>query len=96
MKGDVLPGIPALDTANNEMIDWMRAIVAAHSSNGAKINLVVKGDNAAKYPAFRNVMNAFKKSEQFKFQMITNPEGVPEGTDLWRKFMRGETAAAEE
>jgi biopolymer transport protein ExbD len=96
MNGDALPGIPAQDTANNEMIDWMRAIVAAHSGSGTKMNLVVKGDNAAKYPAFRNVMNAFKKSEQFKFQMITNPEGVPEGTDLWRKFMRGESAAAEE
>jgi biopolymer transport protein ExbD len=96
LQAEALPGIPALDTANNEVIDWMRAIVAAHSSAGTRINLLVKGDNAAKYPAFKNVMAAFKKSDQFKFQMITNPEGVPEGTDLWKKYMRGETAPAEE
>jgi biopolymer transport protein ExbD len=96
LKAEALPGIPAQDTANNEMIDWMRAIVSAHSTTGTRLNLLVKGDNAAKYPAFKNVMAAFKKSEQFKFQMITNPEGVPEGTDLWKKFMRGEGTTTEE
>ncbi len=96
LKGDVVPGIPARDSANNELIDWMRYIVAAHSSTGTRMNLLLKGDNLAKYPAFKNVIAAFKKNDQFKFQMITNAEGVPEGTDLWRKYMRGETAAEEE
>lgn len=96
LKADVLPGIPSQDTANNEMIPWMRAIVAAHASTGTKMNLLLKGDNMAKYPAFKNVISAFKKNEQFKFQMVTNAEGVPEGTDLWRKYMRGETATEAE
>jgi len=91
LKAENLPGIPIQDTANNEMTTWMKAIVAAHAKTGARMNLVVKGDNLAKYPSFKNVITSFKKSDQFKFQMITNPEGVPEGTDLWRKFMRGET-----
>jgi biopolymer transport protein ExbD len=94
MKGDLLQGIPAQDTAHNEMNDWMRAIVAAHASTGTKINILLKGDNLAKYPTFKNVITAFKKNEQFKFQMITNPEGVPEGTDLWRKFRSGQTETA--
>ncbi len=64
----------------------MRAIVAAHASTGTKLNLIVKGDNVAKYPNFKNVITALKKNDQFKFQMITNAEGVPEGTDLWRKY----------
>ena len=68
----------------------MRYIVAAHASTGAKFNLIVKGDNLAKYPQFKNVITAFKKNDQFKFQMVTNPEGVPEGTDLWKRFMKGE------
>ncbi len=85
-----LPGIPAKDTANNEVVDWMRYIVTAHSKTGDKFNLIVKGDNMAKYPQFKNVITAFKKADQFKFQMITNPEGIPTGTDLWRKFMKGE------
>ncbi len=90
LKGDALPGIPAKDTANNEVVDWIRYIVAAHAETGEKFNLIVKGDNLAKYPQFKNVITAFKKSDQFKFQMITNPEGVPTGTDLWKKYMKGE------
>lgn len=96
LKADMLPGIPAQDTANNEMMPWMRAVVAAHASTGTKLNLLLKGDNMAKYPAFKNVITAFKKNEQFKFQMVTNAEGVPEGTDLWRKYMRGETTSESE
>jgi biopolymer transport protein ExbD len=91
LKGDVLPGIPAQDTAHNEVTEWIRYIVAAHASTGTKLNLLLKGDNLAKYPAFKNVITALKKNDQFKFQMVTNAEGVPEGTDLWRKYMRGET-----
>lgn len=94
LKGEALPGIPAQDTANNQMVDWMRYIVAAHSSTTNKLNLIVKGDNLAKYPQFKNVITAFKKADQFKFQMITNPEGVPTGTDLWRKYMSGGGADA--
>lgn len=90
LKSDVLPGIPIQDTAHNELTQWMQYIVAAHSSTGTPMHLIVKGDNLAKYPQFKNVITAFKKNEQFKFQMITNPEGVPTGTDLWRKYQKGE------
>ena len=93
LKGDLLPGIPAKDTLHNEVIDWMKAIVAAHASTNTKINILLKGDNMAKYPTFKNVITAFKKNDQFKFQMVTNSEGVPEGTDLWRQSMKGGTAA---
>jgi hypothetical protein len=49
------------------------------------MNLLVKGDNNAKYPSFKGAMDAFKANEQFKFSMITDPEGVPPGTDLYRR-----------
>jgi hypothetical protein len=75
------PGIP-LDTANNEMIIWMRA--ASTAMQGKKMNLFVKGDNNAKYPTFKGIIDAFKKNELFKFSMITDPEGVPPGTELYR------------
>ncbi|HEX8461675.1 MAG TPA: biopolymer transporter ExbD [Segetibacter sp.] len=94
MKGDLLPGIPAQDTLHNEMTEWIKAVVAAHGSTNNKLNILLKGDNAAKYPAFKNVITSLKKNDQFKFQMITNPEGVPEGTDLWRKFRSGQPATA--
>lgn len=89
LKAESLPGIPAQDSSHNELIPWMRAIVAAHSSTGTKLNIIFKGDNLAKYPAFKNVIDAFKKNDQFKFQMVTNAEGVPQGTDLWKKMMAG-------
>jgi biopolymer transport protein ExbD len=93
LKGETVPGIPAVDTSNNELIDWMRYVVAAHASTEAKFNLILKGDNSSKYPQFKNVIDAFKKNDQFKFQMVTNPEGVPAGTDLWKKFMKGGSSA---
>ncbi len=79
-------GIP-VDTANNELALWVRA--ATEAFQGKKMNLMVKGDNNAKYPAFQGIMKAFKENEQLKFQLITNPEGVPEGTDLWRSNQGG-------
>jgi len=96
LTGTSLPGIPVQDTSHNELTTWMNAIVAAHSSSNTKLNLIVKGDNLAKYPIFKNVITAFKKSDQFKFSMITNPESVPSGTDLWRKYMKGEVASTTE
>ena len=75
------PGIP-LDTANNELTIWMRA--AATAFQGKRMSLLVKGDNNAKYPSFKGIIDAFKKNELFKFSMITDPEGVPPGTELYR------------
>jgi len=88
-KGDVLPGIPVDTTkGNNEMVDWMRLVVDAYQ--GKKMNLLLKGDNMAKYPAFKGVIDAFKKTDQLKFQMITNPEAVPVGSELWKNAQKGE------
>lgn len=88
LKGDALPGIPVADSANNQMVNWMRAVTDVYA--GTTMNLLMKGDNATKYPAFKNVVAAMKKNEIFKFQMVTNPESVPTGTELWRNNMKGE------
>ena len=86
-----LEGIPVRDTLDNQLTEWMRAAVKAFQ--GTKMNLLVKGDNASKYPSFQGVINAFKKNDQMKFSMITNPEGVPPGTELYRKNMAKGVAA---
>ena len=83
LKNFKQPGIPVTDTLNNELQVWMRAAVGAFQ--GSKMNILVKGDNDAKYPSFKGVMEAFKRNEQFKFSMITDPEGIPAGTELARK-----------
>jgi len=85
-----LPGIPAQDTTNNQMIEWIRAAATAYT--GSKMNLILKGDNVAKYPVFKNILTAFKKNEQFKFQMVTNQANVPSGTDLYKENMSAKPA----
>ncbi|MEI6489700.1 MAG: biopolymer transporter ExbD [Bacteroidota bacterium] len=87
-KGAALPGIPAKDSTNSEIREWMGLVLTAYA--GQKANIQLKGDNAAKYPAFKNVIDAFKKNDILKFQMITNPESVPVGSELWKSAMKGE------
>ena len=55
-----------------------------------KANLLLKGDNLAKYPAFKGVIDAFKKNDFLKFQMVTNPEAIPIGSELWKNNLKGE------
>jgi biopolymer transport protein ExbD len=80
IKGFAQPGIPTQDSTNNELIDWVRAAVGAFQ--GAKMNLLVKGDDAAKFPSFQGVIIAFKKNDQLKFQLVTNPVPPPPGSEL--------------
>lgn len=87
-KGNLLPGIPVKDTANNELTEWMTLVRDAYQ--GKKPSLLLKGDNLAKFPAFKSVITAFKKNDFLKFQMVTNPEAVPVGTELWKKAQSGE------
>ena len=86
----VLPGIPTQDTTNNQMIEWISAALTAYQ--GGTLNFILKGDNVAKYPVFKNILTALKKNEQFKFQMVTNQANVPQGTDLYKKNMSGKAA----
>lgn len=87
-KGNLLPGIPVKDSSNNELTEWMTLVRDAYQ--GKKPYLLLKGDNLAKFPAFKSVITAFKKNEFLKFQMVTSPEGVPIGTELWKKAQTGE------
>ncbi|HEY0298069.1 MAG TPA: biopolymer transporter ExbD [Arachidicoccus sp.] len=89
-----LPGIPIQDTANNQLTAWMKAFVSASGDltsddpdnpNNAAPTVILKGDNLAKFPQFKNVIAALTENNILKFQMVTNPEGVPTGTELWKK-----------
>jgi len=73
------PGIP-LDTLGGELYYWIRDAVGTFT--GKKLLFLIKGDNSAKYPAFKQVLNAFKKNEIFKFQMMTRLEDAPAGSEL--------------
>jgi len=83
-KNNLLPGIPVDSTkGSNELIEWMQFVSSAYQ--GAKpgeMHLLLKGDNDAKYPAFKGIINAFKKNNFLKFQMVTSPESIPVGSEL--------------
>jgi len=83
------PGIP-LDTLGGELLYWIRDAVGTFT--GKKLQYLIKGDNNAKYPAFKQVLIAFKKNEIFKFQMITMLEDAPAGSELG--IMRNREKAA--
>ena len=87
------PGIPT-DSTNNEMIDWIRAISDVYAK--AQIDqkdleklLLIKGDNGTLYPVFRNIKEAFKKNEIFKFRIVTNGETPPPGSELANTIKSG-------
>ena len=76
------PGIPVQDSTNNELTFWIRDAVSVFA--GSKINYLIKGDNAAKYPIFKDVLTAFKKNDIYKFQLVTSAEDAPPGTELYK------------
>jgi len=83
-----MPGIPVKDSASNEMIDWIRSVSNVYAGgNQTELEnmLLVKGDNEALYPVFKNIKLAFKKNDIFKFRIVTNGEAVPVGSELFKK-----------
>lgn len=84
IPADKMSGIPT-DSTNNEMVYWMKSISNAYAGGDQKDlekMLLVKGDNEALYPAFKSIKEAFKKSDIYKFRIVTNGEAVPPGSEL--------------
>lgn len=77
------PGIPVLDSLNNELVWWVGETKKAFA--GTKLLYLIKGDNTSKYPTFEAVINALRRNEEFKYNLITSQEGAPEGTELFKE-----------
>jgi len=74
-------GIP-VDSSNNELARWLGA--ARQSFGSKQIDIMIKGDNNAKYPDFKGVVEALRTNDIFKYKLITDPRGVPPGTELYK------------
>ena len=88
-----MPGIPT-DSTNNELSDWVRSVTNVYAGgdmSALQDMLLVKGDNDALYPAFKNVKDAFKKNEIYKFRIVTNGEAPPAGSELAKSIANGGT-----
>ena len=77
-----LTGIP-IDSTNNELAAWISAAVTARL--GEQLNYLIKGDDDTKYTTFKGVIDAFKKNDIFKYNLVTNAKQVPEGSELYKK-----------
>ncbi|HEY0042619.1 MAG TPA: biopolymer transporter ExbD [Flavisolibacter sp.] len=78
-------GIP-VDSTNNELAQWVASandIFRSHPDRNLQPNYLIKGDNNASYPSFKGVIDAFRVNEVFRFQLVTDPRGVPPGTQLY-------------
>jgi biopolymer transport protein ExbD len=82
VKGANLEGIP-VDSANNELAAWVSAAINARM--GETLNYLIKGDDASKYETFEKVIDAFKRNDQYKYNLVTSSESIPEGSELYRK-----------
>ncbi|MBX3239709.1 MAG: biopolymer transporter ExbD [Chitinophagaceae bacterium] len=76
------PGIPVPDSTGGELYFWIRDAKSTYA--GKKVNWLIKADNETKYPVIKNVLEAFKRNDINKFQLITKFQDAPVGTALWQ------------
>jgi biopolymer transport protein ExbD len=78
-------GIP-LDSTGGELTFWINASKRAFLAAGKKkLTYLIKGDNDSKYPTFKMVIDAMRRNEEFKYQLVTAPEEAPQGTEYYKK-----------
>ncbi|MDZ4794024.1 MAG: biopolymer transporter ExbD [Bacteroidota bacterium] len=75
-----VPGIPVLDSANNQLFWWIAAAKKAFA--GEKLNYLIKGDAKSKYPTFEAIVSALKRNEEFKYNLVTALDDVPSNSEL--------------
>ena len=93
LRNVIKPGIPAADSTNNEMIDWIAAAKTAFA--GKKMNVLVKGDDASKYPSLQGIIIALKRNDEMKFQVVTSPVPAPVGSELYNTQQKLGTKSSE-
>ncbi len=83
------PGIPidTTDYTKNELTDWINQ---GRLANG-KVRIAIKADKKTPYPYVEAVIKTFEQMHVHKFNLVTNPEAVPEGTALWREVTKKST-----
>ena len=81
------PGIPVMDSANNELYIWI--MEAKRAFAGERLNYLIKGDANSKYPAFEAVVSALKRNEEFKYNLVTALDDIPPGSELDKLQSRG-------
>ena len=83
------PGIPS-DTAvlspNNDLAVW---ILAARETNPG-LRICIKADGKASYPSVHKIIKTLEGYKIFKFNLITDLEGVPPGTPAYETMHKND------
>jgi biopolymer transport protein ExbD len=74
------PGIPVMDTLNNQLYWWILESKKAFA--GEELKFLIKGDGESKYPTFEAIISALKKNEEFKYNLVTALDDVPPGSEF--------------
>ena len=75
-----VPGIPVLDSANNELVWWIAESKKAFA--GESLKYLIKGDAKSKYPTFEAVISALKRNDEFKYNLVTALDDIPSNSEL--------------
>jgi biopolymer transport protein ExbD len=70
------PGIP-VDSANNELANW---VLQARLTN-RQLRIAIKGDRDVEYAVVNKVVKTLIDKKVNRFNLITNTEGAPAGTE---------------
>ncbi len=82
-----VPGIPVLDSANNELVWWISEAKKAFA--GETLNYLIKGDAKSKYPTFEAVISALKRNDEFKYNLVTALDDIPSNSELDKYNKKG-------
>ena len=87
IPANLMDGIPTTDSTNNELSYWIKSVTNAYKGEDQRKlqdMILVKGDGEALYPIFKNIKEALKANELFKFRIVTEGEPVPAGSELFK------------
>jgi biopolymer transport protein ExbD len=75
-------GIPT-DTASGELARWIISAKEMFPAVEDSLAIFLRVDNESKFTVTQKVIDAFRKTNTFKFKLITQPEDIPANTELW-------------
>ncbi len=85
-KATGIPADTAINIPTNELGVWID--IARHTN--PKLRICIKADGAVSFPNFQKVIKTLEGEKVFKFNLITDLEAVPMGTDAYiAKYGKG-------
>jgi biopolymer transport protein ExbD len=81
-------GIPT-DSVSGELARWIFVSKSMFPSAEDSLTIFLRVDNKSKFTVTQDVIDAFRKTETYKFKLITQPEDIPIGSELWKANREG-------